>query len=106
MKQQHNNPVSQLTDPQLRALDQLSTLFTTMALGVKLTMLNFSPPSQFNQRPNFLTHEPSPLGIPQPRYNLRPRTPTTPYAARITHADTGMSMEYCDLIMDPTTKDV
>ena len=33
LKQQHNNPVSQLTNPQLRALDQLSTLFTTMAPG-------------------------------------------------------------------------
>ena len=37
MKQQHKNPVSQLTNPQLCALDQLSTLFTTMAPGVELT---------------------------------------------------------------------
>ena len=58
MKQQHNNPVSQLTNPQLCALDQLSTLFTTMALGVEPTMLKSSPPSQFNQCPNFPTHEP------------------------------------------------
>ena len=31
--------------------------------------------------------------------------PTTPYAAPVTHADTATSMEYCDLITDPTTKD-
>ena len=85
LKQQHNNPVSQL-----RALDQLSTLFTTMAPGVKPTMLNYSPPSQFNQHPNFPTHEPSPPAVPQPCYNLCPCLPTTPYTAPITHADTGI----------------
>ena len=106
LKQQHNNPVLQLTDPQLHALDQLSALFTTMALGVEPTMLNSSPPSQFNQRPDFPTHEPSPPAILQPCHNLCPCPPTTPYAAPITHADTGMSMEYCDLITDPTTKDI
>ena len=73
----------------LHALQQLSTLFTTMALGVEPTMLKSSPPSQFNQRPNFPTHEPSPLAIPQPCYNFHPHLPTTPYAAPITHADTG-----------------
>ena len=106
LKQQHNNPVSQLTNPQLHALDQLSTLFTTMAPGVELMMLKFSPPSQFNQCPNLPTHEPSPPAIPQPCYNLHPCPPTTPYTAPITHADTGMSMAYHDLIMDPTTKDI
>ena len=69
-------------------------------------MLNSSPPSQFDQHPDLPTHEPSPPAIPQPRYNLHPCPPTTPYAAPITHADTGTSMEYRDLIMDPTTKDV
>ena len=106
LKQRHNNSVSQLTDPQLRTLDQLSTLFTTMAPGVEPTMLKSSSPSQFNQHPDFPTHTPSPLAIPQPCYNLHPGPPTTPYTVPITHADTGMSMEYCDLIMDPTSKDI
>ena len=69
-------------------------------------MLNPSPPSQFNQCPNFPTHEPSPPAIPQPHYNLCPHPPTTPYAAPVTHANTGTSMEYRDLIVDTTTKDV
>ena len=46
---------------------------------------------------------PSPHPAIQPRYNLRPRAP---YAAPVTHADTGRSMEYCDLLADPTTRDV
>ena len=60
MKQQHNNPVLQLTDPQLCALDQLSTLFTTMAPGVELTMLNPPlPPNSTNvltSLPTFQAH--------------------------------------------------
>ena len=69
-------------------------------------MLNSSPPSQSIQCPDFPTHDTSPLAIPQPCYNLHPCPPTTPYTAPITHADTGMSMEYRDLIMDPTIKDI
>ena len=46
---------------------------------------------------------PSPRPAIQPRYNLRPRAP---YAAPVTHADTGRSMEYRDLLADPTTRDV
>ena len=69
-------------------------------------MLNSSTPSQFNQRPDFPTHEPRPPAILQPCHNLCPCPPTTPYTAPITHPDTGMSMEYCDLITHPTTKDI
>ena len=105
LKQQHNNPVSHLTDPQLRALGQLSTLFTTMPPGVELTMPKSSSPSQFNQHPDFPTNISSPP-VPQPYYKLLQCLPTTPYATPVTHADTGTSMEYCDLIMDPTTKDI
>ena len=68
-------------------------------------MLKSSSPYPFNQRPNFPTHTSSPLVL-QPCYNLHPCPPTTPYAAPVTHADTGTSMEYCDLITDPTTKDI
>ena len=64
-----------------------------------------SSPSQFNQRPDFTTNISSPP-VPQPYYKLLPRPPITPYAAPVTHADTGTSMEYCDLITDPTTKDI
>ena len=69
-------------------------------------MLNSSPPSQFIQCPDFPTHEPSPPAVPQPCYNLCSHLPTTPYAEPVIHANTSMSMEYHDLIMDPTTKDV
>ena len=64
-----------------------------------------SSPSQFNQCPDFPTNISSPP-VPQPYYKLLPRPPTTPYAAPVTQADTGTSMEYCDLITDPTTKDI
>ena len=36
-------------------------------------------------------------------YNLRPRTSRPYYAAPITHSETGKSMEYKDLITDPST---
>ena len=68
-------------------------------------MLKSSSPSQFNQYPDFPTHISSPP-VPQPCYNLLPCPPTTPYTAPVTHADTGTSMEYHDLVMDPTTKDI
>ena len=106
LKQQHNHPVSQLTDSHLRALDQLSTLFTPVAPGVEPNMLKSSPPSQFNQCPDFPHHEPSTPAVPQPHFNLCPHLPTAPYTAPVTHTDTGMSMEYRDLITDPTTKDI
>ena len=38
-------------------------------------------------------------------YNLRPRTSRPHYAAPITHSETGKSMEYKDLITDPSTRD-
>ena len=83
------NLLSQLSDDQLRALHQLSTLFPPAALGVDH---NSSP-------------APSPTPSPslKPRYNLRPRPH---YTAPITHADTGKSMEYRDLLADPTTCDI
>ena len=37
-------------------------------------------------------------------YNLRPRTSRPHYAAPITHSETGKSMEYKDLIADPSTR--
>ena len=83
------NPLLQLSDDQLRALCQLSTLFPPVAPGV-----------DHNSAP---ATSPSPSPSLKPCYNLRPRPH---YTAPITHAATGKSMEYCDLLADPTTRDV
>ena len=64
-------------------------------------------PAPYNLRPrppdSSPATPPSPSPAIQPRYNLHPRAP---YAAPITHANTGRSMEYRDLLADPTTRDV
>ena len=108
--------MSQLSDDQLRALHQLSTFFPTDAPGVE-TQPVATPakpqfpaphkPAPFKLRPrppeSSPATPPSPRPAIQPRYNLHPRAP---YAAPVTHADTGRSMEYRDLLADPTTRDV
>ena len=110
------NPLSQLSDDQLRALHQLSTFSPTDAPGVE-TQPVATPakpqfpaphkPAPYKQRPrppeSSPATPPSPRPAIQTRYNLRPRAP---YAAPVTHADTGRSMEYRDLLADPTTRDV
>ena len=110
------NPLSQLSDDQLRALHQLSTFFPTDAPGVE-TQPVATPdkpqfpaphkPAPYKLRPrppeSSPATPPSPRPAIQPRYNLRPRVS---YAAPVTHADTGRSMEYRDLLADPTTRDV
>ena len=83
------NPLSQLSDNQLRALRQLSTLFPPVAPGVDH---NSSPAPSLSPSPSL-----------KPCYNLRPQPH---YAAPITHAYTGKSMEYHDLLADPTTHNV
>ena len=110
------NPLSQLSDDQLRALHQLSTFFPTNAPGVetnpspsakKSQLPSHHIPTPYNLRPRTPDSSPAPTPSPrpaiQPRYNLRPRAQ---YAAPVTHADTGKSMEYRDLLADPTTRDV
>ena len=112
----NTNPLSQLSDDQLRALHHLSTFSPPDAPGVET---NLSPsaktsqlpsphiPTPYNLRPrppdSLPAPPPSPRPAIQPRYNRRPRAQ---YAAPITHADTGKSMEYRDLLADPTTRDV
>ena len=66
---------------------------------------HITPHYNLRPRPHHSSPAPSPSPCPsnEPCYNLRPRTP---YAAPITHADTGRSMEYRDLLADPTTRDV
>ena len=111
----HNvNPLSQLSDNQLRALHQLSTFFPPGAPGVEhnastKTSPHPSPPItphyNLHPRPNnpSLAPYPSPSPPIKPHYNLRPRIH---YTAPITHVDTGRSMEYRDLLADPTTRDI
>ena len=111
----HNaNPLAQLSDDQLRALHQLGTFFPPDAPGVRTDPANQQPerPSTDFQKTNTLRPRPtasppktppSPRPASKPRYNLRPQVP---YAAPVTHADTGKSMEYRDLLADPTTRDV
>ena len=105
------NPLSQLSDDQLQALHQLSTLFPPGAPGVEHNSSlepcpSPSPPItpcyNLHPRPHNSSTAPSPSPCPsiKPRYNLHPQPH---YAAPITHADTGRSMEYHDLLADPTT---
>ena len=108
--------MSQLSDDQLRALHQLSTFFPTDAPGVEtkavpspekpqLPSPHIPAPYKLRPRPPDSSPATPPSLCPaiQPRYNLRPRAP---YTAPVTHADTGRSMEYRDLLADPTTRDV
>ena len=108
--------MSQLSDDQLRALHQLSTFSPPDALGVETNPLPSAEKSQlpsphiptpYDLRPRTPHSSPAPPPSPhpdiQPRYILRPRAQ---YAAPVTHADTGKSMEYRDLLADPTTRDV
>ena len=108
------NPLSQLFDDQLRALHQLRTFSPPDAPGVETNpspkkpqgpALHIPPPYNLRPRPPNSSPTPPPSLHPaiQPRYNLRPRAP---YAAPVTHADTSRSMEYRNLLADPTTRDV
>ena len=108
------NPLSQLSDDQLRALHQPSTFFPPDAPGVETNPSPEKPqgpsphiPPPYNLRPRPPDSSPAPPPSPhpaiQPRYNLRPRAP---YTAPITHADTGRSMKYRNLLAVPTTRDV
>ena len=108
------NPLSQLSDDQLRALHQLSTFFPPGAPGVDTTSPSKTSPSPsppitphytLRRRPNNSSPVPPLIPSPsiKPRYNLRHRTHN---AAPITHANTSRSMEYHDLLVDPTTREV
>ena len=108
------NPLSQLCDDQLRALHQISTLFPPGAPEVEHNSSPEPSPSpsppikscyNLRPRPHNSSQAPSPSPCPsiKPCYNLRPRPH---YTTPITHADTGRSMEYRDLLADPTTCNV
>ena len=79
-------PLAQFHDDNLTALRELSKIFHTLAQGV----------------PNLAKTSLQPLK--QLPYILHPRTSRPHYAAPITHSETGKSMEYKDLITDPSTR--
>ena len=115
LQQPHfRGPLSQFHDTHLTSLRELSKIFHTIAPGVesvtpgvedttaktlpnvpltKHTTLHYDPPTPTP------THHP-----PVPPYNLRPRNSRPAYAAPVTHSETGQSMEYRDLITDPSTR--
>ena len=77
----------------------------TIALGVDTTIKTHLPPAPHPTRkppPDAPTTPTSPQPITKLPYNLRPRTSRPHYAAPITHSKTGKSMEYRDLITDPS----
>ena len=78
----------------------------TIAPGVTTTKANPVPPvppPRPATQPNEPTTPTTTKHIPIVPYNLRPRTSRPHYAAPITHSKTGRSMEYKDLITDPST---
>ena len=106
-------PLAQFHDNHLTSLRELSKIFHTIAPGVEPiapgennTQATPFPPVP-PQKPATLPNEPTAptptQHIPTMPYNLRPRTSRPHYAAPITHSETGRSMEYKDLITDPST---
>ena len=71
--------------------------------NTKATHLPAVPPPKPATLPNEPTTPTPTQHIPTVPYNLHPRTSRPHYAARITHSETGRSMEYKDLITDPST---
>ena len=107
-------PLAQFHDNYLTSLRELGKIFHTVALGVETiapgvntTKANpvppVTPPRPATQ-PNEPTTPTPTQHIPIVPYNLRPRTSRPHYAAPITHSETGRSMEYKDLITDPSTR--
>ena len=103
-------PLAQFHDDHLTSLRELSKIFHTLAPGVE----NIAPgvdPTIHKQMPPVLPLTSVPnlaktslQPLKQLPYNLRPRTSRPHYAAPITHSETVKSMEYKDLITDPSTR--
>ena len=80
----------------------------TIAIGVATTIQKPLPPVPHPTPappPDAPTTPTSPQHITKLPYNLHPRTSHPHYAAPITHSETSKSMEYRDLITDPSTRD-
>ena len=111
LQQPHfHGPLAQFHDDHLTSLRELSKIFYTLAPGVENiapgvgTTINKLLPSvlPLTPVPNLAKTSLQPLN--QLPYNLRLRTSRPHYAALITHSGTGKSMEYRDLITDPSTR--
>ena len=106
-------PLTQFHDDHLTSLRELSKIFHTIAPGVETiapgvdtTIKKHLPPAPHPTPmppPDAPTTPTSPQHITKLPYNLHPRTSCPHYAAPITHSETGKSMEYQDLITDPST---
>ena len=102
--------LAQFHDDHLMSLRELSKIFHTLApgveniaLGVDTTINKQLPPVPLlTPAPNLTKTSLQPLN--PFRYNLRPRTSRPHYTTSITHSETGKSMEYRDLINDPSTR--
>ena len=100
-------PLAQFHDDHLTSLRELSKIFHTIAPGVETiapgvgteikTHPTRTPPPDAPITPT------SPQPIKKLPYNLCPRM-SHPHYATITHNKTGKSMEYRDLITDPSTR--
>ena len=115
LQQPHfRGPLAQFHDNYLTSLLELSKIFHTIAPGVepiapgvdntKATPLPAIPPPKPATLPNKPTTPTPTQHIRNVPYNLCPRTSCPHYAASITHSETGQSMEYKDLITDPSTR--
>ena len=105
-----HGPLAQFHDDHLTSLRELSKIFHTLAPGVENIAPGVDTTIHKQMRPVLpLTPVPnlaktSLQPLKQLPYNLRPRTSRPHYAATITHSETGKSMEYKDLITDPSTR--
>ena len=107
-------PLAQFHDNYLTSLRELGKIFDTVAPGVETTAPGVNttkanpvppvPPPRPATQPNEPTTPTPTQHLPIVPYNLRPRTSRPHYAAPITHSETGRSMEYKDLITDPSTR--
>ena len=108
-----HGPLAQFHDDHLTSLRELSKIFHTIAPrvepiapGVDTTIKKHLPPVPHPTPappPDTPTTPTSPQHITKLPYNLCPRTSRPHYTAPVTHSKTGKSMEYRDLITDPST---
>ena len=114
LQQPHfRGPLTQFHDDHLTLLRELSKIFHTIAPGVETitpgvdtTIKKHLPPVPHPTPappPDAPTTPTSPQHITKLPYNLCPRMSRPHYATPITHSETGKSMEYRDLITDPST---
>ena len=102
-------PLAQFHDDHLTSLRELSKIFHTLAPGWKTLLRGWTPPSTNSCHQYFCSHQCPTLPktslqpLNQLPYNLRLRTSRPHCTAPITHSETSKSMEYRDLIADPST---